>query len=151
MLGPRTTAALVGLIVAGVVLPGVLPVVQPVDAQVPQRLSDPKVLGLLRERLTTLEELAQLRKQAYQSGEASLQAVLASQRAVQEARLELAGSAEDRVGVRAEMLENARAAETLARQLAAAAQGSSTDVLQARAHRLRAEADLILERENAVR
>jgi outer membrane protein TolC len=101
---------------------------------------------VLRERLETLQEAAGLQRRSYERGESSLEAVIAVDLEVLQARLELAGSAAERVQIRREMLETARGLEKAANELFKAAQATRLDVLRAKASRLRAEADLLRER-----
>jgi outer membrane protein TolC len=131
------------------VLPLALVLLRPALAQGPSL--DPDVEKILRERLVVLQEAAALQREAYRSGTASLTSLLATDQDVLEAELELAKSARDRVRIREEMLKLAETLEKAAEQLAKAKEAPRTDLLSARASRLRATADLMLERKAAAR
>jgi outer membrane protein TolC len=110
---------------------------------------DPDVEKILRERIAVLQEAANLQRNAYRSGEGTFHSTLAADQALREAQLEVAKNRAERVRIREDMLELAETLERSARQLAAANQGTRMDLLSARAHRLRATADLMLERKAA--
>jgi len=133
---------------AGLVLPLAL-LMQPAAAQ--DRKLDPDVERLLRQRLTVLEEVANLEEQAYRTGSTSFSSTLVARQAVLEAKLELAKDAAERVQIREEMLKSAQALERAAEALTKAAEAPRTNLLAASANRLRAEADLLLERKAAAR
>ena len=126
------------------VLPLALLLLRPVEAE--DRQLDPDVEKILRERLVILKEAAQLQREAYRTGSANFTSTLVTDRTVLEAELELANNAADRVRVREEMLKVAETLEKATEQLAKAAEAPRTDLLSARANRLRAAADLILEK-----
>ena len=121
----------------------------PVEAE--DRQLDPEVEKILRERLVILQEAAKLRREAYLNGTSSLTSTVGADQAVLEAELELAKSGTDRVRIREEMLKNAELLEKATEQAASAAETPRTELLTARANRLRAAADLILERKAAAR
>jgi hypothetical protein len=115
------------------------------------RQLDPDVEKVLQQRLVILQEVAKLRREAYRTGTTSLTSTLATDQAVLDAELELAKSAADRVRVREEMLKTAEMLEKATEQLANAAETPRMELLMARANRLRAAADLLLERKAAAR
>ena len=134
-------------LLALLVFPLALLLIRPVVAE--DRNLDPEVETILRERLGLLQEVAKLRHEAYRSGSASLASTLASDQAVLEAELELAKSPGDRVRVREEMLKVAETLEKAAEKLSQASEAPRMNLLAARASRLRATANLVLERKTA--
>jgi len=106
----------------------------------------PEVEKILRERLIVLQEAAKLQREAHRTGSAALTTTVEMDNAVLEAELELATTKGERVRVREEMLKIAESLETTVSQLAKANEVTSVDVLRARANRLRAAADLAIER-----
>lgn len=110
---------------------------------------DTDVENILRERLAILQEMANLRRDAYRTGEATLHSTLAADQTLLDAQLELAKNPAERVRIREEMVKLAETLETSARNLLVTKEGSQIDLLSARAHRLRAAADLMLERKAA--
>ena len=102
----------------------------------------PAVGELLKERLDVLRDIVRAQRQAHQHGLTDFSAVLNAEAAVLSARLELAETPAERVAVLKETVANARQLEELTRQLAQIRQGSVIEELQAKAFRLRAEADL---------
>ena len=102
-----------------------------------------EVEAALKERLAVLVELQKLTPQAYQNGEASFDEVLAAERDVLSAKLELAATPDERIATLEQMLENAQRLEELTGQLAQVQEASRTDALRAKAHRLRVQADLL--------
>ena len=130
-------------------LPLALLLLQPGFAQ--ERTIDPDVEKLLRERLAVLEEVEKLRSEAHRSGLTGFTSVLAANQAVLEAKLELAKNAAERVQVREQFLKNAEMREKALETLAKSAEAQRVGLLSARADRLRAEADLLLERKTSVR
>ena len=112
---------------------------------------DPDVEKILRERLVVLTEAFKLQQESYRKGEGSFERVLGAARVLSDARLELAGNAQERIKIREEIVANARALEETVRKIFEGQQGSQADLLNAKASRLRAEADLITERKSARR
>ena len=136
------------LLIGGLFL-AVPPPLRPLLAQ--ERNLDPDVEKILRERLGVLEEAAKLQREAYRTGQTDFHGTLAAELAVLEARLELADSKEERVKIREEVLKNAEALEKVTEELVKVAEGPRMNLLGARASRLRAAADLILERKGVGR
>ena len=101
---------------------------------------------LLRERLQTLVEVARLQEQAYKQGESSFDSVLSAQTEVLTARLELAKTPPERISIREELVAAARQLQDVTERKYQAQQATQTDVLRAKALRLRADADLLQER-----
>lgn len=118
-----------------------------VEAQ--DKAIDPDVEKILRERLVVLQEAAKLQREAHRSGAAAFSATIDADRAVLDAELELATTKAERVRIREAMLKTATTLEMTVSELAKAAETTQADVLRARANRLRAEADLALERKSA--
>jgi outer membrane protein TolC len=112
---------------------------------------DPEVEKILRERVVVLQEAAKLRREAHRMGAASLTSTLTADQDVLKAELELAKSPADRLRVREEMLKTAETLEKAAEELVKSAEIPRMDLLTARANRLRALADLTLERKAAAR
>jgi outer membrane protein TolC len=110
------------------------------------RQLDPDVEKILRQRLVILQEAAKLKREGYRTGSTALTSVLATDQSVLEAELELARSTADRVRVREDMLKIAEMLEEVTEKLASAAETPRMELLAARANRLRAAADLLLER-----
>ena len=110
---------------------------------------DPDVEKILRERLVVLRETAKLQREAHRIGAAALTAIVETDKTVLDAELELAATKAERVRVREEMLKIAETLETTVSQLAKANEAPHVDMLRARANRLRAAADLALERKTA--
>ena len=108
---------------------------------------DPDVEKILRERLVVLQETAKLQREAHRIGRAALTAIVETDKTVLDAELELTKA--ERVRVREEMLKIAESLETTVSQLAKANEATHVDMLRARANRLRAAADLALERKTA--
>ena len=136
------------LLILGLVL-AVPVVLSPLFAQ--ESSQDPEVEKILRERLGVLEEAAKLRREAYLAGQSDFLGTLTADQAVLEARLELAASQEQRVQIREEMLKSAESLEKATEELVKAAEAPSMHLLGARASRLRAAADLLLERKKVGR
>lgn len=107
--------------------------------------NDPDIEKILRERLVVLQEAAELQRAAYQSGTASFFSMLAAKQTVLDAELELATTSEDRVRIRDQSLKNAEEFEKAAEEHVKSGEGSRMDLLSAKANRLRATADLMLE------
>ena len=128
---------------------GLVLLIRPAVAQ--ERALDPEVEKLLRQRLVVLEEAAKLTQEAYRAGQAEFAGTLAAQQSVLEAKLELAKGVTERLQVREEMLKNAVSLEQTAEQLVKAAEAPRMNLLTAQANRMRAEADLLLERKAAGR
>lgn len=101
---------------------------------------------LLQERLRYLTQLAELQREAYQSGETGVDAVLSAQQKVLAAKLELAKTPQDRIEIRQQLLDSARQLENIVHQASRAKVASRADVLSAKAWTLRVEADLERER-----
>ena len=116
-----------------------------------ERRLDPEVEKTLKERLSLLQEAAKLQRQVYQSGQASLSSVVSADRAVLDAELELAPTSAERLKVREAILKNAETLEQMVEQLVKTAQATHLELLTARAHRLRAKADLLIEQKSAAR
>jgi outer membrane protein TolC len=131
------------LLIGGLVLAVPL-LLRPLFAQ--ERSLDGDVEKILRERLSVLEEAARLSREAYRAGQTDFHGTLAAEQAVLEARLELAGTKEERVKIREEVLKNAESLEKATEELFKAKEASHINLLSARASRLRAAADLMLER-----
>jgi hypothetical protein len=117
---------------------------QPAVAQ--DRDLDPDVEKVLRQRLCVLEGIAKTHREAFRAGAAAFTGTLSADLAVLEAKLELATTKAQRVQIREEMLKHAESLEKSAEEMAKAAALPQMKLLEARANRLRAEADLLMER-----
>ena len=111
------------------------------DAPSTAKTSD--VDKLLEERLALLREIAQDRRKSYESGQASLITVLSSELDVLAARLELAKMQEDKIAILEETLKSAGQLEEITTKLVDAGETPRTDLLQAKAFRLKTQADLM--------
>jgi outer membrane protein TolC len=105
-----------------------------------------RINELLKERLAVLDEVAKLNRAAYERGEASTEAVLASESDVLLAKLELSTTQDERIAIREDLVASAKQLEELTIRMMEAGQGTQIDRLKAKALRLRAESDLIRER-----
>lgn len=113
--------------------------------------SEPEVEKILPERVSVLQEAAKLRRDSYRVGASSLRSVLTADGEVIEAELELARTSEDRLRLREKMLELAKSLESATAELVKSSEIPSIELLSARANRLRAEADILIERKAAGR
>lgn len=108
--------------------------------------SKKRVNELLQERLTVLDQIAKLQRKLYEQGEASIDSVLTAETEVLVGKLELATTRDERIAIRESLVEISRQLEAIAKKTVEAAEGAQSDVLKAKALRLRSEADLIRER-----
>lgn len=115
------------------------------------RKLDPAVEKVLRERLTVLQEAAKLTHESHRRGSLAFTGVMAADQAVLEAELELAPNAAERVRIRESLLQHAQELEKTVEQLVKGGEAPQMDLLTARANRLRAQADLLLERKASAR
>ena len=129
----------------------ILPLVLLTPAVAVENNIDQEIEKVLRERLAVLQEAAKLRREGYQAGEVTLTSALASDQDVLQAELELAKSVADRVRIREETLKTAETIEKAVAELVKRNESPRTDLLSARANRLRVSADLMLERKAATR
>lgn len=104
---------------------------------------DSKVKTLLKERLAILRELAAITAKAQKQGVVSFQEVHEANEAVLQVELELAESPKERITILEKFLAEAKQHEK--HVAPAAGQGEPVLVLEAKAHRLKAE--IALERE----
>lgn len=114
-----------------------------------QKKIDPEVEAVLRERLTVLRDHAKLVREQFQLGTVTMGVVLEAETKVGFAELELAATAAERVRVREGLLKSA---EELEKMIAAYVEGgrmSRTELLAAKAARLRTYADLLIEKKSA--
>ena len=124
----------------------------PIQAVMAQdRKLDPEVEKVLRERVTVLQEAARLTHESHRRGTIAFTRVMAADQAVLDAELELAPSAAERVRIRESLLQNLQELEKTVEQLVQSGEAPQMDLLNARANRLRAQADLLLERKAAAR
>jgi outer membrane protein TolC len=108
--------------------------------------ADDAVQSLLKERLKVLQEIAELRTTAFEAGQVGMTAVLAAQREVTLAKIELAAALAERVAAREELVAIAKRMEETTAARYEASVASRVEVLEAKAFRLRAEADLAREK-----
>ena len=104
------------------------------------------VKHLLKKRLEILQEIAKLQRTSYLRGEASLDSAIRSQVDALQAELELATKPDKRVAIRKKLLKQATELEAAAKKQFEAKEGTKADMLRAKAFRLRAEADLLIEK-----
>jgi hypothetical protein len=112
----------------------------------PKATSD-DVTTILGERLDVLRQVEGLQVEAYRRGEAPFDSVLAVQKEVIEASLELTDQKEERVRLLERLLNTMTEFERMAQQRHQAGLAVFVDVLKAKAARLKAQAELIRERE----
>jgi len=126
----RVTTPLLGVVLASLVL-----------AMLPagKLAAEDGIKDLLRQRQVALGEAHDLQIKAYQTGQVPLAQVLQAGASLRRAKLDLCDAAEDRIKAHEEMVEAAGELLGLVKKLAAAAQGTRVDVLQAEAHHLEAQ------------
>jgi outer membrane protein TolC len=108
---------------------------------VDQRADD--VEKLVRERIGVLEEIVTLQRHQYRHGEGGVEAVLAAEREVLTAKLELAKTRAERIALLEHQLRNAQDLEKITQRLFEVKQANRVDLLKAKALRLQAEAELL--------
>jgi outer membrane protein TolC len=112
---------------------------------------DANVAKLLQERLTLLRESADLQQKNYDLGRVTFSDLVFIRQQVAAAELELAATPADRLQARESLLKHARELEAAVKARFDEGLVSSLDLKMAQAARLRAEADLLLERQAAPR
>ena len=114
----------------------------------PQPAGPPKrSVALLRERLAVLKELVALHRDLYRNARVEVQSLSAAEQEWLSAKLELTDRPAERRAIFREFIENTRKMEQVAVAAKEAARGTDIGVLEARALRLKAEADLAREDE----
>jgi outer membrane protein TolC len=131
-----------------IVVPAVLLLPQLASAQ--QKL-DPEVEAVLRERLAALSDAAKFSREKYQMGTITFDRVLAAEINLGQAELELAATSAERVRIREALLKKAEEFEKVVETYIEAGRQSHMELLLAKAARLRAKADLLLEKKAAAR
>jgi uncharacterized protein (TIGR03067 family) len=107
-----------------------------------RKADNEKVRQLLKDRLVTLEQIADETVRKFQAGAASEEDLLQAQLGVHKAKLELAESDQERVKVQEEIVTLSKKTEEYRDKLYQAGRISSTDLLKVRADRLQAEKEL---------
>jgi len=110
---------------------------------------DGEVEKLLQERVELLREVAKMKREMYVVGRADLLDVLAAIRLKNEAELELAATTADRMRIREALLKDSQELEMSAKGRFEAGVTSTVEWKMAQAARLRAQADLLLEKKAA--
>ena len=109
--------------------------------------SDPQsVRDLMEEREAVLQRLVEFTKAAYSTGSGTLESAIAAQSELLAAQLEAATTPRERIGIRESQLEHAKWHEKVAANQVAVGNGSSLDLLKAKANRLTAQIHLQRER-----
>ncbi len=121
------------------------------EPPVQSRKLDPEVEKVLRERLAALREVAELQRELFKVGRIGFVEMNVAARAPFEAELELAASLTERIRIREAQLKNAQDLEEITEARADMGFGSRLDVKIATAARLRAQADLLIEKKSAAR
>lgn len=131
-----------------IVIPAVLLLPQWACAQ---KKLDPEVEAILRERLTVLREAVKITREQFQIGQITFAVVLDAETKLGNAELELAATAADRIRVRESLLKTAEELEKIIAAYVEGGRMSQTELLSAKAAKLRAKADLLLEKKAAPR
>lgn len=131
-----------------IVLPALLLTLQPQPAAAQTKL-DPEVEALLQERLTALRDLVELQQEQFKIGIITLDVVLTAEIALGQAELELAKTAAERIKIRENLFKKAQEFEKVIVAYVDGGRGNRTHLLQAKAARLRAHADLLQEKKSA--
>lgn len=131
-----------------IVLPALLLTLQPQPAAAQTKL-DPEVEALLQERLTALRDLVELQQEQFKIGIITLNVVLTAEIALGQAELELAKTAAERIKIRENLFKKAQEFEKVIVAYVDGGRGNRTHLLQAKAARLRAHADLLQEKKSA--
>jgi len=98
-----------------------------------------KVQALLRERVATLEELAAYFEKLYKAGEVPIAVLLKAKQDVVEAELDLCETNAERIKVQEKLLALAQQTEDYFKQGTKIGAAQASDVLKARADRLKIE------------
>jgi hypothetical protein len=101
----------------------------------------------LEKRRAVLFQLVKIQTEAYRQGKASLEGMVEAHQELVQVELELATTDDDRVKLLEESVQLARDLEKIATARYQAAEASQGDVLKAQAARLRAETDLLRQRQ----
>ncbi|WP_254508921.1 hypothetical protein [Anatilimnocola floriformis] len=109
------------------------------------------VAKLLRERLEHLRYCANAEKELYDTGRGTLERLIHANRQVVEAELELASTPAERIQARETLLKHAETLELSAKTRHDAGLISTADLRSAQAMKLRAQADLLLEKKAAAK
>ncbi len=104
-----------------------------------------KLTALRRERRDALQEAAKTAEKGYRAGVMDYESMKRTRIELLNAELDLAIDRPERVAVRERLVEQFRKFEKEVAEHVAVAQASSTDLLEAKAARLKAEIDLLLE------
>lgn len=107
---------------------------------------DPEVEAVLRERLTLLREAVKLTRDQFQIGVVTFSVVLDAETKLGNAELELASTTAERIRVRENLLKTAEELEKVITAYVEGGRMSQTELLTAKAAKLRAKADLLLEK-----
>lgn len=107
-------------------------------------LDEDKVKALLRERLATLQTVADLTEKAYATGNIPFTKVIESRLAVRKAELELCETDADRIKVLEKSVAESRQLEEVVQTLVKSGQAPQREALTAKVQRL--EAEIALER-----
>lgn len=111
--------------------------------------AEPRKDSLLKERRDTLRQLAQDVEQCYRAGRATLDSLIRASNLLLEAELDLAKTKAERIAIYEKLVANLRQLEKAAeaRHQAGAPGGGVSEVLSAKADRLKAEIQLAREKE----
>jgi outer membrane protein TolC len=112
-----------------------------------QGRSETPVAKLIEERNQLLRKRVELVKAQYETGVASLEAVILAERELLQAQLDLATTAKERVAIRETQLKIAKEHEKRAEALFASGLRPESELITARIDRLTAQINLIRERE----
>jgi outer membrane protein TolC len=107
---------------------------------------DLEVEAVLRERLTLLREAVKLTRDQFQIGVVTFSVVLDAETKLGNAELELASTTAERIRVRENLLKTAEELEKVITAYVEGGRMSQTELLTAKAAKLRAKADLLLEK-----
>jgi outer membrane protein TolC len=103
----------------------------------------------LQERVEVLEQIVKLEAAAFQAARTTFLSVLTARRELLQAKLELTKDSKRRIELLQTQVELAGQLEESAQRVAGAAELRTVDVLRAKAHRLKAEAELAEEQARA--
>ena len=113
------------------------------------RRFDPEVEAVLQERMGVLRDVAKELKEFYEMGVLNYSDVIEADQRIAEAELELAKTREDRIRAREALLKYAEALEDILKVKVQKETANLFDLYLAKAARLRAKADLLLEKKSA--
>jgi hypothetical protein len=107
-----------------------------------QETKDSNLKNLLKQKLSTLQQIASQKTAAHQAGQLSWAEVYEANRAVRDAELDLCDSNKERVAVLEKKLEDARLYEKMASEQVKLATLPTSAALEATVNRLDAEIEL---------